>query len=51
VNSTFPLILKAETSSEERGKLVLTSVATGRSAGVGEEGRRGSSARRKKTAA
>jgi hypothetical protein len=34
-----------------QGKLVLTLVATGRSAGVGEEGRCGSSARRKKTTA
>jgi hypothetical protein len=33
-----------------QGKLVLTLVATGRSAGAGEEGRHGSSVRRKKTA-
>jgi hypothetical protein len=37
-NDAFPLGSKAGTSSEEWGKLVLTSVATGRSAGISEEG-------------
>jgi hypothetical protein len=50
-NGTFPLSSKAGASSEGRGKLVLTSVATGRSAGVGEEGWRGLSARKKETTA
>jgi hypothetical protein len=36
----FPLGSKVGASSKEWGKLVLTLVATGRSAGVGEEGRR-----------
>jgi hypothetical protein len=39
-NSVFPLSSKAGASSKEWGKLALTSVATGRSAGVGEEGQR-----------
>jgi hypothetical protein len=42
--------LEGRASTEGRGKLFLTLVATGRSAGVGERGRRSSSARRKKTA-
>jgi hypothetical protein len=46
-----PLGSKAGASTKGREQLVLTLVATGRSAGVGEEGRRGSSARRKKTTA
>jgi hypothetical protein len=50
-NSASPLDSKVGASSEEWVKLILTSVATGRSTGVCEEGRHGSLARRKKMAA
>jgi hypothetical protein len=43
----FPLGSKAGASTKGRGMLVLTLVATGRSAGVGEERWCGSSAGRK----